>query len=131
MDEALDWLLEEGLENRARRHALHARTFYSVIQVMGLKGVAAEDVRSNTVIAVLYPAGIDDKAFRKKLSEEHDILVGGGVGSLKGRSFRIGSMGDVSSAHVHRTTAAMAFAFNEMGHPVDLQAIGGILDRAS
>jgi aspartate aminotransferase-like enzyme len=131
LDEALDWLIEEGLEKRVERHALHARTFYSVIAGMDLKGVAAEGVRSNTVIAVLYPHGIDDKVFRKKLSDEHDIVVGGGVGSLKGKSFRIGSMGDVSSAHVHRTTAAMALTLNRMGHPVDLQTIGGILDRAS
>src|SRR6202044_3245195 len=85
LDEALDMLIEEGLEQRVRRHTRHARTFYSVLDALGLRGFADKDARSNTVISVVYPEGIDDKVFRKKLIEEHDIVVGGGVGALKGK----------------------------------------------
>ena len=50
-------------------------------------------------------------------------MIGAGVGDMKGRVFRIGSMGDVSSAHVNRTAAAMALTFQKMGYPVDLGRI--------
>ncbi|MDA4133548.1 MAG: hypothetical protein OK454_10575, partial [Thaumarchaeota archaeon] len=131
LDEALSWLIEEGLEKRVERHALHARTLYSLLDAMGLKGLAEERVRSNTVIAGFYPAGIDDKVFRKKLSDEHDLVIGAGVGGMKGKVFRIGSMGDVSSAHVNRTATAMALTFQKMGYPVDLGRIASVLGAAS
>jgi aspartate aminotransferase-like enzyme len=131
LDEALSWLIEEGLEKRVERHALHARTLYSLLGALGLKGLAEEKVRSNTVIAGFYPSGIDDKVFRKKLSDEHDLVIGAGVGNLKGKVFRIGSMGDVSSAHVNRTASAMALTFQKMGYPVDLGRIASVLATPS
>jgi aspartate aminotransferase-like enzyme len=131
LDEALNWLVEEGLENRVKRHALHAGQIYSLVGAMGLKGMADPSVRSNTIIAAFYPQGIDDKVFRKKLSDEHDLVIGAGVGSLKGKVFRIGSMGDVSSAHVRRTASAMALTFQEMGYAVDLAKVSSVLAQPS
>jgi len=131
LDEALDWLIEEGLENRVARHAQHARTLYSVISALGLKGLAEDKVRSNTVIAVRYPAGIDDKVFRKTLSEEHDVVVGAGMAETKGKVFRIGCMGDVGSSHVHRTASALALTLQKMGHPVDLGRVSSALGPTS
>ncbi len=119
LEEALSWLAEEGLENRVQRHALHARQLYSMLDAMSLKALADPKVRSNTVIAAWYPPGIDDKVFRKKLSDEQDIVIGAGVGSLKGKVFRIGSMGDISSTHVNRTASALSLTFQKMGYPVD------------
>jgi aspartate aminotransferase-like enzyme len=127
LDEALAWLAEEGLENRVQRHAKHAKTLYALLASMNLRGLAAEEVRSNTVIAGFYPDGIDDKAFRKNLDQEHDLIIGAGVGNLKGKVFRIGSMGDVSTAHINRTASAMAMTFQKMGYPVDLNRISSVL----
>lgn len=131
LDEALSWLIEEGLDKRVERHGWHARTLYSLLGAFGLKGLADEKVRSNTIIAGLYPAGIDDKVFRKTLSEEHDLVIGAGVGNLKGKAFRIGSMGDVNSAHVNRTASAMAMTFQKMGYPVDLGKVASVLAAPS
>jgi aspartate aminotransferase-like enzyme len=131
LDEALGWLIEEGLENRVKRHALHARQLYAMLGAMGLKPLADETVRSNTVIAGWYPSGIDDKVFRKKLSDEQDLVIGAGVGSLKGKVFRIGSMGDVSSTHVNRTAAAMAVTFQKMGYSMDLAKVASVLASTS
>lgn len=131
LDEALSWLAEEGLENRVQRHALHARQLYSMLAAMDLKPLATESVRSNTVIAGWYPSGIDDKAFRKKLSDEQDLVIGAGVGNLKGKVFRIGSMGDVSSTHVNRTASAMSVTFQKMGYNVDLRKVASVLSPTS
>ncbi len=131
LDEALSWLAEEGLQNRVQRHALHARQLYAMLGAMGLKPLASEPVRSNTVIAGWYPPDIDDKVFRKKLSDEQDLVIGAGVGNLKGKVFRIGSMGDVSSTHVNRTASAMSLTFQKMGYGVDPGRIASVLASTS
>ena len=41
------------------------------MESMGLKGFANESCRSNTVIAVNYPEGVDDERFRAIMSDEH------------------------------------------------------------
>ncbi len=127
LDEALSWLIEEGLEERVERHARHAKSLYSLLGAMGVRLLADERVRSNTVVAACYPQGVDDKVFRQKLNEEQDIVIGAGVGNLKGKVFRVGCMGDISASHVNRTAAAMALTFQKMGHPVDLKAVSSVL----
>lgn len=131
LDEALDMLIEEGLERRVERHTKHARTFYSILGALELNAFAESSVRSNTVIAGLYPEGTDDKAFRKSMNEEHDIVLGAGFGPYKTKMFRIGSMGEISSAHVERTSAAMALTLAKLGRPVDLGRLGTVLKAAS
>jgi aspartate aminotransferase-like enzyme len=69
--------------------------------------------------------------FRKRLSDDHDLVIGAGVGNLKGKVFRIGSMGEVSSTHVNRTASAMALTFQKMGYPVDLGRIASVLAAPS
>ncbi len=131
LDVALDMLLEEGLEKRVERHARLAGRFYSVLEALGLKAFADPRYRSNTVIAGLYPDGTDDKLFRKRMNEEHDIVMGAGFGAMKTKMFRIGNMGEVSTAHMNRTSAAMALTLTKMGHPVDMQRLAGVLEAGS
>jgi aspartate aminotransferase-like enzyme len=83
------------------------------------------------VIAGLYPDGLDDKQFRRRMNEEHDIIMGAGFGALRSKMFRIGNMGEVSTAHVNRTAAAMALTLSKFGHPVDMQRLAGVLEASS
>jgi aspartate aminotransferase-like enzyme len=131
LDVALDMLIEEGLEKRVERHSRLAGRFYSVLDAMGLKAFADPRFRSNTVIAGLYPDGLDDKLFRKRMNEEHDIVIGAGFGAMKSKMFRIGNMGEVSTAHVNRTAAAMALTLTKSGHQVDLERLAAVLDASS
>lgn len=114
-DEALNLIFEEGLENRINRHRKCAEAFYEGLGAMGLTPYAKADARSNVVIAVNYLEGIDDKKFRDLLSNEFKVLVAGGFGNLKGKVFRIGSMGEVNKYHVVRTLSAIESAFRMMG----------------
>src|SRR5918995_4804543 len=77
-NEALDIVLEEGLDNRIRRHRLSAEAFYSGLNSLGLLPFAREDARSNVVIAAKYIDGMDDKQFRTLMSNEFRVLVAGG-----------------------------------------------------
>ena len=107
LDEALNVVLEEGMQNRIARHKRCADSFYSILGRLGAKSFAKEDVRSNTVIPLLYPPGVDDLNFRKKLDEEYDVIVAGGFGEYKGKMFRIGCMGDINEKYLEQTVSAI------------------------
>ena len=112
---ALDMVLEEGLDKRIARHKACADAFYAGLDAMGLSPFARQDARSNVVIAINYIPGMDDKKFRGLLSQQFRILVAGGFGDLKGKVFRIGSMGEVSKYHVMRTLSSIASVMNILG----------------
>jgi len=107
LDEALNMALEEGLMHRIQRHKLCADTFYSSFKAMGLELFANEEVRSNTIISVNYPEGIDDKLFRGLLDKEYGVVIAGGFGPYKGKLFRVGSLGEVHRYHVVTTVSAV------------------------
>src|ERR687887_891194 len=127
--EALDMVLEEGIENRIRRHRVCAEAFYAGLSALGLTPFAKPDARSNMIIAVNYLQGMDDKKFRGLLSSEFKVLIAGGFGDLKGKVFRVGSMGEVSRYHVMRTISSIASAMNMLGVKTNPEATSVAMDR--
>lgn len=127
--EALDIVIEEGLENRIRRHKICADAFYAGLGSLGLTPFAKPDARSNMIIAVNYLQGMDDKKFRGLLSNEFKVLVAGGFGDLKGKVFRIGSIGEVGRYHVMRTISSIASAMNMLGIKTNAEAASVAMDR--
>ncbi|HYF00466.1 MAG TPA: hypothetical protein VEJ18_16220 [Planctomycetota bacterium] len=53
----------------------------------------AEANRLPQLNAVWLPEGVDDKAGRKRLLDEHGIEIGAGLGDFAGKVWRIGLMG--------------------------------------
>ncbi|MCL4436757.1 MAG: alanine--glyoxylate aminotransferase family protein [Thaumarchaeota archaeon] len=119
LDEGLNMVLEEGLQQRIKRHTMCADAFYSGFKAMGLELFAKEAARSNTVIAVNYPKGTDDKQFRGTLDRDHRVVVAGGFGEYKGKVFRVGSMGEVSRYHVLTTISAVNQTLKELSGQVN------------
>ncbi len=113
--EALNIIIEEGMQNRISRHRKCANAFYSGLEALGFTPFADADSRSNVVIAVNYLSGIDDKKFRELLSTKFKVLLAGGFGELKGKVFRVGCMGEVSSYHVMRTLSAISSSMSILG----------------
>ncbi|MDP9210770.1 MAG: alanine--glyoxylate aminotransferase family protein [Thermoproteota archaeon] len=113
--EALNIIIEEGMQNRISRHRKCANAFYSGLEALGFTPFAGADSRSNVVIAVNYLPGIDDKKFRELLSTKFKVLLAGGFGELKGKVFRVGCMGEVSSYHVMRTLSAISSSMSILG----------------
>ena len=113
--EALNIIIEEGMQNRISRHRKCANAFYSGLEALGFTPFADADSRSNVVIAVNYLPGIDDKKFRELLSTKFKVLLAGGFGELKGKVFRVGCMGEVSSYHVMRTLSAISSSMSILG----------------
>jgi len=120
MHEALLLVLEEGMQSRVKRHKTCANALYQGFNALGLEPLVREEIRSNTVIAIRYPRNIDDKRFRKMLDEEFRIIVAGGFGSLAGKIFRVGCMGEINSYHVLTTLSAVASTLKLQGETVNI-----------
>jgi alanine-glyoxylate transaminase/serine-glyoxylate transaminase/serine-pyruvate transaminase len=94
--EALRIVHEEGLEARWQRHELNHRALVAGIEAMGLRMSVAPAQRLWSLNAISVPEGVDDARVRAMLLEEN-IEIGGGLGPLKGRIWRIGLMGSGST----------------------------------
>lgn len=93
LDLALEMMLAEGRDAIFERHQRIGDYVRWRAKEMGLRLLADHEHASNTVTAVLAPAGIDIKAVLKKLREEDGVVLGGGQGQLDGKLFRVGHLG--------------------------------------
>ncbi|OGN87905.1 MAG: alanine--glyoxylate aminotransferase [Chloroflexi bacterium RBG_13_46_14] len=91
--EALRLVLEEGMEKRIKRHQLHGDAVKAGLEAMGLELHAQAGHRLSMLTTVRIPSGVDDAAVRKGLLNGFNLEIGGGLGPLKGRVWRIGLMG--------------------------------------
>ena len=93
LHEAVRLALEEGLPARWERHRLHAAALYAGLDAMGLALHAEAGHRAPMLTTVRVPDGVDDAAVRKALLQDDSIEIGGGLGPLKGKVWRVGLMG--------------------------------------
>jgi aspartate aminotransferase-like enzyme len=107
LDEALRMIREEGLEKRFQRHETCAKAFYAACDALGLTSFSDKTVRSNTVIAVNVPAGVDAAKVRDVMRERYKVVIAGGMGKIRPLIFRIGCMGIISEAEVMETINAL------------------------
>jgi alanine-glyoxylate transaminase/serine-glyoxylate transaminase/serine-pyruvate transaminase len=91
--EALALVVEEGLEARHARHLRNHKALKAGLEAMGLGLVPAEGQQLPQLNCVRIPDGVDDLVVRKRLLNDWGIEIGGGLGSLKGKAWRIGLMG--------------------------------------
>jgi alanine-glyoxylate transaminase/serine-glyoxylate transaminase/serine-pyruvate transaminase len=95
--EALIIVDEEGLEARWARHERNHKLFVAGLAPLGLSLLPPESDRLHSLNTVKIPEGVDDAAVRKLLLEDYSIEIGGGLGPLAGRIWRVGLMGNSSS----------------------------------
>jgi alanine-glyoxylate transaminase/serine-glyoxylate transaminase/serine-pyruvate transaminase len=108
MREALRIVLEEGLENRFRRHQKNHELLRDGLEAMGFEFLVEKKYRLPMLNAVIIPAGVDEAAVRKRLLEEYNIEIGGGLGPYAGKIWRIGLMGESSTPnHINMLLAAL------------------------
>ncbi len=95
LKEAIQMLLEEGLENVFARHNRHAEATRRAVRAWGLETVCQNPLEYSSVLTgVMMPAGHDADKLRKVVLERYDLSLGTGLGRLKGKAFRIGHLGD-------------------------------------
>ena len=127
--EALALVVEEGLEARFARHQLNADALKAGLGAMGIGIVTVEGHQLPELSCIRIPDGIDDLTVRKRLLNEWGIEIGGGLGSLKGKAWRIGLMGHGSRrSSVTLVLAALETCLRDLGHRFEA---GAALARAS
>lgn len=92
--EALGIVLEEGLENRWERHKKNSKALIKAMEAMGLAMlVSSSDHRLPSLNSIRCPPNVPDVEVRKSLLNDYQIEVGGGLGELAGKIWRVGLMG--------------------------------------
>ena len=91
--EALRIIAEEGLDARFERHRMNHRALVAGVEAMGLSMLVPEKERLPMLNAVRVPEGADDLKVRKMLLQAYGIEIGGGLGDLAGKIWRVGLMG--------------------------------------
>jgi alanine-glyoxylate transaminase / serine-glyoxylate transaminase / serine-pyruvate transaminase len=121
--EALRLVDEEGLEVRWARHERHHRALKAGLAAMGLALAAQENHQLWTLNSVGIPDRVDDVAVRKALLAEFGLEIGGGLGPLKGKVWRIGLMGESSTeANVLFVLSALGRVLPRFGYAVEAGA---------
>jgi len=95
LHEALNIVLEEGLEARIARHEKMHLRLRAGLEAMGISYIPKRSLHSLNCISI--PAGADDAGTRKRLLEEYGIEIGSGLGVMAGKAWRIGLMGHGST----------------------------------
>jgi alanine-glyoxylate transaminase/serine-glyoxylate transaminase/serine-pyruvate transaminase len=115
--EALRLVFEEGLKNRFARHALASKALQAGIEALGLSMFAQEGARTPTLNTVAIGGNIDDAGVRKALLHDFDIEIGGGLGPVAGKAWRIGLMGHgAQQANVTYLISALEVIFKKLGY---------------
>ena len=97
LHEALRLVLVEGLENRFARHRRNHEALKAGLAALGIRYAVADEVALPMLNAAQIPDGVDDAAVRSQLLNEFGIEIGAGLGPMKGKTWRIGLMGEAST----------------------------------
>jgi alanine-glyoxylate transaminase/serine-glyoxylate transaminase/serine-pyruvate transaminase len=117
--EALRIIEEEGLEARWARHRRNHEALKAGLAAIGLTIASQENHQLWTLNSVRIPDGVDDACVRGPLLDEFNIEIGGGLGPLKGKTWRIGLMGESSTAgNVLLVLSALERVLPRCGHAV-------------
>jgi len=117
--EALRMIHEEGLEKRWERHKRNSLALISGVEAMGLKMHPPEH-RAPSLNSIAVPNGVPDLDVRKILLNNFNIEIGGGLGVLKGKIWRVGLMGlNSNERNVMLFLDALGRILKSKGYPAD------------
>ncbi|HQT79109.1 MAG: serine--glyoxylate aminotransferase [Rhodospirillales bacterium 20-64-7] len=120
--ESIRLLEEEGLDAVVARHARLAEATRRAVRVWaGNDGPTlfclSPDRYSDSVTAVLMPDGFSGDALRRTVRDRFNVSLGGGLGALGGKIFRIGHLGDLNEPMLLGALAAVEMALRIEGVP--------------
>ena len=132
LEEALDMLMEEGLDNVFARHARHSEATRLAVKAWGLEILCKNpEEYSNSLTAVLVPEGCDADHLRKVILDEYDMSLGMGLNKVKGKVFRIGHLGDFNDLMLAGTLSGVEMGLKKAGVPYKPGGIMAALDFLS
>lgn len=135
--ETLKMIQDEGIQNVIRRHARLAAAIRAGVTALGLELFAERP--SPAVTAVKVPEGVEGGAIPKTLRTKHGVTIAGGQGSMKGKIFRLATLGYADQSDVIVALSALELTLSELGYPIKLgegiraaqEVLGGISSSQS
>jgi len=120
--EALDMLVEEGLDAAFARHARLGDATRAAVDAWATAGAMEINAmvpkqRAESITTIRVNNGFDIKQFQGMLRDNFNVAVGGGLGQLEGKAFRIGHMGDINEPMILGTLASVESSFKILGIP--------------
>jgi len=117
---SLKILLNEGIEERVRRHRIIGEIFRDAVRAMNLEIVPKSDeIAANTLTVIRLPEGIEDSTFRAEV-RKRGVVLAGGLGELAGRTTRIGHIGLIDGNEIFATLGAIEGALSALGHEFEI-----------
>ena len=103
----LDDIFAEGVAARHARHAELNAMMHEWVKKHGFEFFAPEGFRSKSLTCVSNSKAIDVPTLLANLKSRHNIIIDGGYGKLKGKTFRISNMGDETRESIGEVIAAL------------------------
>jgi alanine-glyoxylate transaminase / serine-glyoxylate transaminase / serine-pyruvate transaminase len=121
LGQSLEMLQDEGLPNVYNRHRRIAEGVRRAVAGWGMRTCAARpEIASNTVTAVLVPAGFDGTRVVTHAADVYDVAFGVGLGDVAGKLFRIGHVGMMTDVMVLSGIATAEMVMADLGLPIRL-----------
>jgi alanine-glyoxylate transaminase/serine-glyoxylate transaminase/serine-pyruvate transaminase len=115
--EALRLIMEEGIQQRWQRHAHTAAGLRAGLEALELELFAAPAYRLDPLTTIVVPEHVDAAQVQRQLYQDYNIEIGGGLGDLQGKIWRIGLMGDSCKAsNVLLVLAALEQILTQQGY---------------
>lgn len=127
--ESLAMLEEEGLDRAFARHDRLAEATRRAVRAWGLDTYCADPAsHSSAGTTVRVPSSVDAEAFRRETRERFQVTLGGGLGPLAGKVFRIGHLGDFNAPMLMGTLAGVEMGFRAVGATLSPSGIEAAMD---
>jgi len=120
LNTALKMIKEEGLENVFKRCGRLAQGIRSAAQALGLELFADEICSSAAITAINVPPGVDGEKLVKTMRDVYGVTIAGGQAELKGKAFRIASMGYLNEFDIILALSCLEKVLHQMGYKFEL-----------
>jgi alanine-glyoxylate transaminase/serine-glyoxylate transaminase/serine-pyruvate transaminase len=134
LQQSIKLIEEETLEGVFARHARLAEATRAAVRAWGKDGKGpslygqTEDRLSNSVTTILMPEGHSSDAMRKIALERFNLSLGGGLGPLTGKVFRIGHLGDLNEPMLLGCLATTELAMKTAGVPFNAGGVDAAIE---
>ena len=117
LESKLEDIFTEGLTKRYERHAKTNALVHSWVRERGFDFFAEEGFRSKTLTCVKNSPGIDVAKLVRDLRAKHHIVIDGGYGQIKGKTFRLSNMGDETDETILHLLACLDETLAQLRFP--------------
>lgn len=126
--EVLKLIRKEGIDNLINRHRKNSKAVRDAVKALGLE-LFAPQAYSEAVTAVMVPEGVDGGKLVKTMRDKYGVAIAGGQSQLKGKIFRIATMGYITEDDLKKGFEVLEIVLAELGYKFEKSAGVKALER--